>query len=46
MNTHKKQFHDKNISVNTFFRSYRKNFVGTQKQVQISNGKCAIGVQV
>ena len=28
-----------------FFLSYRKNFVGTQKQVQISHGKEAIGVR-
>ena len=27
------------------FLSYRKNFVGTQKQVRISHGKRAIGVQ-
>ena len=27
------------------FMSYRKNFVGTQKQVGMSNGKRAIGVR-
>ena len=28
-----------------FRRDYRKNFVGTQKQVRISHGKRAIGVR-
>ena len=28
------------------FLSYRKNFVGTQKRIQISHGKRAIGVRV
>ena len=27
------------------FLSYRKNFIGTQKQLQISHGKRAINVQ-
>ena len=41
MSTHNIQFHDK-ISV---FLSYPKNFVGTQKQVQINHGKQAISVR-
>ena len=47
MSTHNIQFHDK---IRTFplifvFLGYRKNFVGTQKQVRISHGKRAISVQ-
>ena len=47
MSTHNIQFHDKirKFLKYLFCLSYRKNFVGTQKQVQISHGKQAIGVQ-
>ena len=47
MSTHNIQFHDKirKLPKNICFWSYRKNFVGTQKQVQISHGKQAIGVR-
>ena len=46
MNTHNIQFHDKIRKIpNIFvFRSHRKNFVGTLKQVRISHGKRDIGV--
>ena len=47
MSTHSIQFHDKirKIPEIFVFLSYRKNFVGTQKQVRISHGKRAIGVR-
>ena len=41
------QFHDeiRKFPLNFVFLSYRKNFVGTQKLVRISQGKRAIGVR-
>ena len=46
MSTHKIQFHDKirKVPLIMVFMSYRKNFIGTQKQVRISHGQRAIGV--
>ena len=51
MNIHKIHFHDKiknnpEIFLHVSFLSYRKNFLGTQKQVRISHGKRAIDVRV
>ena len=48
MSTHNIQFHNK---IRKFlkmfvFLSYQKNFIGTQKQVQIIQNKRAIGVRV
>ena len=47
MSTHNIQLHDKIRKFPQIFvlLSYRKNFVGTQKQVWISHGKLAIGVR-
>ena len=47
MSTYNIQFYDKErkLPKNICFWSYRKNFVGTQKQVRISHGKRAIGVR-
>ena len=43
MSTHNIQFHDKIIKFHKIFvfLSYRKNYVGTKKQVQISHGEPA-----
>ena len=52
MSKHNMHFHDKirqqipKISLRIFFLDYRKNFVGTQKRIQISHGKRYIGVRV
>ena len=47
MSIHNIQFHDKirKFPLVFVFLSYQKNFVGTQKRVQISHGKRAIGVR-
>ena len=47
MSTNIIKFHDKirNFPLIFVFRSYWKNFVGTQQRVRISHGKRAIGVQ-
>ena len=47
MSTHNIQLHDKirKFPLTCDFWNYRKNFVGTQKQVRISHGKRAIGVR-
>ena len=48
MSTHNIQFHDKNKkkdSLVSVFLRYWKDFVGTQKQVRIINGKRAIRVR-
>ena len=47
MNTLNIPFHDKIRKLpEIFLWSYRKNFVGTQKQVRIKHGKRVIGVPV
>ena len=47
MSTHIIQFYDKirNLSLIFVFLCYQKNFVGSQKRVQISHGKQAICVR-
>ena len=47
MSTLNIQFHDKMTKFPQIFvlLIYRKNFIGTQKRVQISHGKRAIGVR-
>ena len=47
MSTYNIQFHDKirKKSLNIFFLSYLKDFVGTEKRVQIIHGKRAIRVR-
>ena len=47
MSTHNIQFHDKIRKFPYIFvlLSYQKNFVGTQKRVQISHGGRSIGVR-
>ena len=44
MNTHNTQFHYKIRKFPQIFicLSYQKNFVGTEKQIQINHGKLAI----
>ena len=44
MSTHNIQFHEKVTKIFDLW-SYRKNFIGTQKQVRISHGKRAIRVR-